>query len=99
MLFCLALRLTNDEYEPLLLFPENRPDRIRGRDDGRFATTAKGDDKEVACTFISSEVKHLVVKVRCRIFDVVGEVEMEEVPMAFFSDRHSHFPVLDHCFH
>lgn len=99
MLFCLALCLTDDEYEALLLFPENRPDRVRGRDDGRFTTTAKGNDKEVARTFVSREVKHLVVKISRRVFDVVGEVEMEEVPVAFFSDRHSHFSVLDHRSH
>lgn len=88
--------MIEQEYELLLLFTENRPDRIGHRHDGGLATVAKCHQEKIVWLGRLREREDLAVDSRHRMCLVVIEVEQEEVEVITPCDRRSDLPILEH---
>jgi len=77
----LSPSLTDDKDELLLLLTKDSPEGVGHSEDGRFSRSSKSHDKQVLNIILLSQLEESSVERSRGIFDVVGEVEVEEVEM------------------
>ena len=94
----LRLRLTDDEHEAFLLDTEDRPERIRERDESRLARASEGNDAGKPVRQVFCYAEDIFLKLRNRVFHIVREVQMEEHQMALSRDSLSHGTIFGDCF-
>jgi hypothetical protein len=96
VLLRLRLRLTQNQHEFLLLFAEDCPHRIRGREDGRLCRATKRDDEKIFYILSLGEVEQLVLEWRGCVLHIVREVEVEEHEVALSRNRGANAAVAEH---
>lgn len=96
MEFCLSYSLAEDKHKLLLGFTKDCPERIGSGDNGGFARSAKGNNKDITHVLIFSEGEDFSLEESCSVFNVVSEIEVEEVEVTFSSDHCSYLPFLQH---